>query len=392
MSGMQFVEFFDERRRNRSALVLITIFATDGSTYSKPGQRMLVDTNGQCSGLVSGGCLEGDLIEQAKQVFIDGNARTVTYNLRGENDELWGLGLGCGGTIRLLLQRVDSSSNYEPLSGISTALQSEWTTEIVIVTRSKNPRLPSGTTLIRASGSPEASCGIEIAAAQELELLANTASARGDIRLASGLIDGHLIQCLCQTLSPIPRVLVLGAGPDAAPLVTGCTALGWRVTIGDHRPAYLNRPDFGNVQRHLTADSIAVRSLLATARYSAVVVMSHNLAADERYLKALVDEDIAYIGLLGPRHRCKRLLDRLEPAAVARIEHRLRSPVGLDIGADSPASIALSVVAEMYATLRNAPRRRSAVSRRFRTLSDDASAARPSGAHASPGPNLESAT
>jgi xanthine/CO dehydrogenase XdhC/CoxF family maturation factor len=135
------------------------------------------------------------------------------------------------------------------------------------------------------------------------------------------------------------------------PLVAMAAELGWFVTVADHRPAYLERGGFARAEHALLVEPGALSRALTLADFDAIVVMSHHLATDRRYLAELAAVDTRYLGVLGPRARRTRLLADLAAEAPA-LRSRLRGPVGLDIGADSPESIALSIVADLQATLR----------------------------------------
>jgi xanthine/CO dehydrogenase XdhC/CoxF family maturation factor len=126
--------------------------------------------------------------------------------------------------------------------------------------------------------------------------------------------------------------------------------LGWFVTVADHRPAYIERSGFARAERALLVEPGALARTLALADFDAIVVMSHHLATDRKYLAELARVDTRYLGVLGPRARRARLLADLATEAPA-LRPRLRGPVGIDIGADSPESIALSILADLQATL-----------------------------------------
>lgn len=356
MSSLQLLDFFAGHRDAGRPLVLVTVIETAGSTYSKPGHRILIDAEGRYHGLVSGGCLEGDLVEHSRQVFADGRARIVRYALSGDHDDVWGFGVGCDGSISLLLQRLDPAHDWHPFSSIANALLGPDAAELLLVTESGHALLPPGTTRVALrGGAPQVSPGLDERAITELEALAATVSPGRAGALVTGRLEGRSLSCWRETIRPLPHILVLGAGPDAVPVVGGFQTLGWPVAVGDHRPAYLARPEFERTARHLLVDEAAVNALVGAGRWTAAVVMSHHLVADERYVRALAGADLEYVGLLGPRRRRQRLLDRLMPALAARLEPRLHAPVGLDIGADSPASIALSIVAEVHSALRRMP-------------------------------------
>jgi xanthine dehydrogenase accessory factor len=344
MSSTQLVAFFDQCRERGAPMVMVTVIETEGSTYAKVGARMLIDDHGNYHGLVSGGCMEGDLVEHAQVVLKSGQARIVTYDLRGDKDELWGLGAGCDGLIRVLLQPITRPMNYEPMRSIARVLQSNEAQTIACVTASEHPDFPIGATLLDNASSTL----LSTLRASDREV----SSAGPGVTRLSGRIDGYEVSAIQQLLIPIPRILVLGAGADAVPVVEGFISLGWRVVVGDHRESALKRTAFGSAGRLHVSDDDALQVFLRDTLPSAVIIMSHNLQIDLRYLKAVANYDCAYVGVLGPRHRRERLLQALDPLVRPHVEFRLHGPVGMEIGADSPASIALSIVTEVFVTIK----------------------------------------
>ncbi|MEO7385815.1 MAG: XdhC family protein, partial [Gammaproteobacteria bacterium] len=313
MTDKALLERFDAWRGESRTLALATVVGTEGSTYTKAGHRILIADSGDYQGLVSGGCLEGDLAAHAREVIATGDARVVTYDLRGENDELFGLGVGCDGLLRILLQRLTPAEDYEPFARIATALRGDTPGRCAIVLEG-NGRLRTGTTLFSTG-----------------DRIDEAALAATDV--------------LYTPLWPLPRLLVLGAGPDAAPVVMLADLLGWRVTVADHRPAYLERPAFLAADARVCAPPASLATAVTLGTFSAAIVMSHHLASDRSYLAALAGSAIPYIGLLGPPGRRNRLLRELGDGAT-RLEGRLHGPAGIDIGANSPESIALSILGE----------------------------------------------
>lgn len=319
MSDKALLQRFEYWRREGRTLALATVVSTAGSTYTKPGHRILIADSGDYQGLVSGGCLEGDLAAHAQRVIASGDAQVITYDLRGEADEPFGLGIGCDGLLRILLQRLSPTDGFEPFATLAIVLRGDVTARCAIVLADHGD-LRTGTTLISMDG-------------------------------AFSWPDLAATEVLYTKLRPLPRLLVLGAGADAVPVVTLADTLGWRVTLVDHRPAYLERPAFASADSRVCAPVTEVGAHVPLGTFAAALVMSHHLATDRGYLGALATSRIPYIGLLGPPGRRERLLRELGDAAGA-LEGRLHGPAGLNIGADSPESIALSILAELHATTR----------------------------------------
>jgi xanthine/CO dehydrogenase XdhC/CoxF family maturation factor len=343
MSVRQIIRTFEAWRAGGEPIVLATVYDTLGSTYSKPGHRVLIAASGDYQGLVSGGCLEGDLAERARAVIASGRPVAVTYDLRDEADELWGLGVGCNGLIRVFLQPLSSAREYQPFAAIAERLVGSSASAVATVIESSDARAEPGATLIAHGGAYE-SWGFDAAlaariSAPTLEVLASR---------SPRLVREAGLTVLYAPLTPVPKLLVLGAGLDAIPLVGMAEDLGWFVTVADHRPGYLQRGGFARADRALVVEPGALASSLPLAEFDAIVVMSHHLVTDRKYLAELATVGARYLGVLGPRGRRDRLLAELE---TAQLGARLKGPVGLDIGADSPEAIALSILAEIQATL-----------------------------------------
>jgi xanthine dehydrogenase accessory factor len=335
-------------------MALGILVQTVGSTYRKPGAMLLMARDGDYAGLISGGCLEGDLGERARAVIATGQAALVTYDLRSSDDLLWGLGLGCEGAMRVLLVRVGPQEEWQPLAHLAAALASHRPTAIGMVTESEDAEIPAGALLLPQT--PEASAltlprslsSSARAALLEPRALAALAVAPGSG--AVGWLDGPGARwkLLLLPLSLPPRLLLLGAGPDALPVVDLAARLHWRVTLVDHRPAYAVPSHFPLAERVLLARPEEVAQALDLEHFTAAVVMSHHLPSDLEYLRALSASSLAYVGLLGPRARREKLLSELGPEA-QHLRPRLRAPVGFNLGGRTPEAIALAIVAEVHA-------------------------------------------
>jgi len=272
-------------------LALITVLSTEGSTYSKAGSQMLVNDEGDFQGMLSGGCLEGDLAERSKNVIASSAAEVITYDLRAD-DDVFGLGVGCEGALRILIQPLSAEVKYEPFASLVEAL----------------------------GHAPHADM-----------VLADAESEIGVTRVMAPL-----------------RLLILGAGQDADPLITFAVALGWEVVVSDHRPAVIERLGDSGAAAVGCVPFKEVASHFDLGRFDAVIVMSHNLEADRAYLATLADAPVDFIGLLGPPHRRDRLLREIGSPA-DKLDGRLRGPVGKQIGGRGPAAIALEIAAELQA-------------------------------------------
>ena len=327
-------------------LVLATVYETVGSTYSKAGAQMLINAGGDFQGMLSGGCLEGDLAEHAARVVSDGVSQTVTYDMRDEEDELWGLGVGCEGMMRVLLQPLESNASFQPMSDVLEILEGETLGSIATVVASSVPEIKPGACLLSAGERVTVHGLSDVARDSVLDAISRERGERASTLLSLSIGCDVLVA----TLRPPPNVLVLGGGLDAQPLVRMCADLGWRVTVQDHRPGYIEKGDFGAARRVLCLPVSDVDTAVDVGSFDAVVVMSHHLATDREYLRMLSRYSMRYVGLLGPPRRRRRLMSALG-AEASGLESRLRGPAGIDIGGRGPEAIALSIVAEMHRAL-----------------------------------------
>jgi xanthine dehydrogenase accessory factor len=352
--------------------VLATVVRSEGSTYRRPGARLLVMPGDEMIGLIGGGCLEGDLLEQARQVRASGEARIALYDSRSEDDIVWGLGLGCAGKIEILLEPV-AGDEGGPLTFIGSCLAE------------RRPGLV-GTVISR-----------EGAGAGDLPALASHCSASeeaGVLRFAPGGLQGPLalraeeeardawrelfpqdggrapralqreivtgearIELLFEAVLPLPRLLVFGAGPDAIPLVEFAVELGLQVTVVDGREAYARPdrfPDAASVVCCDVGDAQALSQRVEVDAESVALVMNHHYLRDRDALRWLLERPLLYLGALGPKRRSEDLLDDLRKEGLALDEAQLgrfHAPAGLDIGSESPEEIALSLLAEIRGVL-----------------------------------------
>ncbi len=332
-----------ERSAGRS-LVLGIVLETAGSTYRKPGALMLIASDGDYAGLLSGGCLEGDLREHARTVRETGVPRVVSYDLRGPDDLLWGLGVGCEGAMNILLIRVAEANGWQPISHFLESLHSHRATAVGIVVEAGTSGRKAGDIVLPRTDS--ASPSEAVLNQVEMALLEHAT-----LRKASWLdVDepGAKIFGLAHALPP--RVLLLGAGPDTLPVVDFASRLGWKVTLVDHRPAYARAARFPTAENVILARPEELGEAIDTRGFNAAVVMSHHLASDLAYLTGLARSEIPYVGLLGPAIRREKLLSDMGSDADA-LRPRLRAPVGLALGGRAPESIALAIVAEIHAVI-----------------------------------------
>lgn len=256
--------------------------------------------------------------------------------------------------MHILLLRVGPREEWQPLAHLAAALAAHTPTAIGIVTESQQADIPPGAMLLpQAAGEAALALPPSLSASARAALLEPRALAA--LRAAPGSSEVGRLQgpdarwkLLLVPLCLPPKLLLLGAGPDALPVVDFASRLHWRVTLVDHRPAYAVASHFPSAEQVLLARPEEIAQALDLGRFSVAVVMSHHLPSDLEYLRALSASSLAYIGLLGPPARREKLLSELGPEA-ERLRSRLHAPVGFNLGGRTPEAIALAIVAEIHA-------------------------------------------
>jgi xanthine/CO dehydrogenase XdhC/CoxF family maturation factor len=333
-------------------LALATVVAVRGSTYRRPGARLLVPEEGAPIGNISGGCLENDVADVARIVMAEDHARVVSFDLTADDDAVWGWGLGCNGAIELFVEPADKAA--EVAGALRMALEEE--RPICMVTVLEPGDLDGveqgNRLLVKPDGTTQGSLGhvsVDRAAAEAgTELLA---AERSEIReLAEG------VRAFVEVLEPPLRLVICGAGHDAAPLVAAAANLGWSPVVVDDRPAFLTNerfPQAADLVALERPDEVVKKAPLDERTF--VVVMTHNFLRDKDYLRELLRSTVRSISMLGPGARTQRLLHELrdEGLEIGEAEEAcLRTPAGLDLGAEGPEEIAAAIVAEIVALKR----------------------------------------
>jgi xanthine dehydrogenase accessory factor len=333
-------------RRERAAgraLALGVLVRTTGSTYRKPGALIVIAADGEYAGLISGGCLEGDLREHARTVIASGAARSVRYDTRTSDDLIWGLGLGCEGAMEIALLQAGPANGWQPLAHLAAALEAHQRTAIGVVVESSEGDVPPGSVVLpAAAASAQPVPGSHTA--PEVQELLRRAAASGE----TCWLQQSRWKLFVLPLSLPPRVLLLGAGPDAVPVVDFAVRLDWKMTLVDHRAGYAVPAHFKGAERVVLARPETLNDALDLTQFAAAIVMSHHRPSDLAYLRVLATSVIPYVGLLGPAARRERLLADLG-ADARSLQGRLHAPVGLPLGGRSPESIALAIIAQLHA-------------------------------------------
>ena len=296
--------------QRRFQWILATVIETQGSSYRKPGAMMLINDMSQYFGLISGGCLESDVMTKARKCWDTGHSQVVCYDMREEDDIGWQLGIGCGGMVKILLQPITESNNFLSLEALHQGLLNRQTCYYL---QSLDTLFPHNRLLTKQPS----------------------------------FLDDN---CIVHTCKPRPAITIFGGGVDAQPVCKIAATLGWHITLVDERVNYARAAYFPD------ADSIIKKPFNELARsdwlqqIDAAVIMTHNVRLDGLALKLVQNSSAQYVGLLGPKHRAQKVFEsaRLPAAAMTKT---LFNPIGLDIGGELPESIALSILSEAHAVL-----------------------------------------
>ncbi len=347
--------------------VLATIVQISGSAYRAPGTRMLIGRDEATLGAISGGCLERDVVENAARVFASGESLMLKYDSTSEDDILWGTGLGCSGIVQVLLERLPRAHGLPYPRFLAECLVDQKSGVLATVFQVEGPAPSSpGQRLMLHQDlqveddnlDPDLRTRILQDARLELDQLHKTGGTMAQAKTRHyELAPGRAGVLLEPLLPPVPLV-IFGAGPDAIPMVRLAAALGWQVTVVDHRPAFARPEHLSGAHAVLLARPSEAFEKLHFDGRSVVLIMTHNYMQDLDVLRHLLATRFQYLGLLGPRKRTQRLLEDLHKEGIEPTsdqQQRLFTPVGLDIGAETAEEIALSIAGEIQSVLGGRP-------------------------------------
>lgn len=315
---------------------LATVVGVEGSAYRRPGARMLLTASGLRAGTISGGCLEAEVVKKGWWLTADGPS-IQRYSSFFDDDGDLPYGLGCGGTVLVLLERGQAA--VQVLEAVRRSVEERTPSVAIASAKGDAP----GTVLILNHGGEVI---FDRGSDEWLAAMGREALEAGQSRSAAG--------CFLEYIAPPPAVFLFGAGDDAQPLVELGAMLGWQMKVADGRSNLARRERFPGADRvEVLGETVAVED--------AAVIMTHSYEQDRKLLAMLLPQEIRYLGILGPRRRTERLAGEVGPGlglTAEEVMSRLHTPVGLDLGGHSPAAIALSIAAELQSIFAGRPVRR----------------------------------
>jgi xanthine/CO dehydrogenase XdhC/CoxF family maturation factor len=327
--------------------ILATVVDVQGSSYRLPGAKMLILENGDTFGTISGGCLEADVLERAKQVLETGEPQIFVYDTTKDLDSVFSLNMGCRGIIRILLEPIrdnllldfiEHCFDKQQIGLSATLIESENGLKL------RSRLLLDKNSIFHNDFDKNVSDKI-FDDAQDVLI-----SGKSNLRIYDfGEVFFDYISL------PI-NLTIFGAGADAVPLAEIAKDLGWRVMVVDHREKFANKERFAKADKILISRPEQTAENIEINENSVAVIMTHNYEHDKNILRVLLRSKAKYIGKLGPKRRSENMLREFKEKGLEFTEEELNkfySPIGLDIGADTPEAIALSIVVEIHAVLKN---------------------------------------
>jgi xanthine dehydrogenase accessory factor len=345
------IKAYDEAQKLGKQTALAAVVHVEGSSYRRPGARMLIEDDGQLTGAISGGCLEGDALRKALLVMTEKRSRLVTYDTMDDDDAKFGVGLGCNGIIQVLIEPIDDTDPNNPIQYLKAINEKRQKNILITLFSLQDKKDPQYGTclLLREDGSviDHAPVLKDVLIADANEALINQASS-----FKNYISNDHNLTAFIEVIKPPVSVIIIGAGNDVMPVVDIANILGWETTVVDGRANYAKKERFISACQVLISKPEQALEQIAIDEHTVFLLMTHNYNYDMAMLKQLLQKNISYIGMLGPKKKRERMLNELKEEGLVFTEQQLsvlHSPVGLDIGAETSEEIAVSILAEIKA-------------------------------------------
>lgn len=335
-------------------MALATVVQVEGSSYRRAGARMLVDDEGNMTGAISGGCLEGDALRKAQLAIAKGEPVIVVYDTSDEDDVSIGVQLGCAGVIHVLFEPIGPDHS---LMHWFEAMLKERSAAVLVTGFSENRSvLPLGTCMMM-SGDRNYGSQLPVELKDVVATLAKQAMEAEHAVYGTIPFKEQSITFFAEYIPAAVCLVVVGAGNDAIPLVNIGTELGWDVKVVDGRGTHARPERFTSACQVLVSKPEKVLEEISIDDRTFFVLMTHNYRYDLAMLKALLQQPARYIGVLGPRKKMQRMIDELTEEGMVITDDmlgRIHGPVGLELGAETAAEIALSITSEILSIIHQA--------------------------------------
>jgi len=349
------IKAFDEAQELGKQTALATVVHVEGSSYRRPGARMLIEDDGQLTGAISGGCLEGDALRKALLVMTEKRSRLVTYDTMDDDDAKFGVGLGCNGIIQVLIEPIDEINPNNPIKFLKAINEKRQQSVLVTLFSLQDKKDPQYGTclLVREDKTIVDTTPVlkDVLIHDAEEVMINQ-----DSSFKNYISKDHDLTAFIEVIKPPVSLIIIGAGNDAIPLVDMADILGWETTVIDGRANYAKKERFASACHVLVSKPEQVLDQIEIDERTVFLLMTHNYNYDKSMLKQLLQKNVRYIGMLGPKKKRERILDECKDEGLVFTEQQLsilHSPVGLDIGAETSEEIALSILSEIKAFFAN---------------------------------------
>jgi xanthine dehydrogenase accessory factor len=342
---------FDEAQKLGKQTALATVVHVEGSSYRRPGARMLIEDDGQLTGAISGGCLEGDALRKALLVMTEKRSRLVTYDTMDDDDAKFGVGLGCNGIIQVLIEPIDIANPNNPIQYLKAVNEKRQKGVLMTLFSLQDRKDPQYGTCLLLKEDGDLLDHTPVLK-NVLFADANDALINQTTSFKNYISDNHNLTAFIEVIKPPVAVIIIGAGNDVMPVVDMADILGWEATVVDGRANYAKKERFVSACQVLVAKPEQALEQIAIDEQTVFLLMTHNYNYDMAMLRQLLQKNVAYIGMLGPKKKRERMLNELKDEGLDFSEQQLsvlHSPVGLDIGAETSEEIALSILSEIKA-------------------------------------------
>ncbi|WP_231556270.1 XdhC family protein [Gillisia sp. Hel_I_29] len=346
---------YDQLKSADTGCILATVVHVEGSSYRRAGARMLIDEVGNITGAISGGCLEGDALRKALHALHQQKNKLITYDTSDEDDAVIGAQLGCNGIIQVMFEPLNFQDEFNPCELLKNVISKNAAQAIIVQFNLNRTREQSGTTLVIDENSEVIGKKPESELLQIFQKQAKLSLETTRSQFAEFQNSEEIQHVFIQNYQPPVKLIIVGAGNDAQILAQQAELLGWEVTVTDGRPTHANEQRFSSSCHVIVSKPEQTLENIEIDERSCFVLMSHNYNYDLAVLKLLLKEDaIPYIGILGPLKKYERMQADLEIEGFDISEEnydKIYAPVGLEIGAETPAEIGLSILAEIQSVL-----------------------------------------
>jgi xanthine/CO dehydrogenase XdhC/CoxF family maturation factor len=340
---------YESAKTNQLKVALATVVQVDGSAYRRPGARMLITEAGELTGAISGGCLEGDALRKAQTVIFQQESMLVTYDTTDEDDQKFGIGLGCNGIIHVLIEPINFQDELNPVNLLQMAISDRELGILATVFSVKNARSAQIGTRFLKKGDTYKKKANDIASPvlEKIEsLFSNFPSIKSEIL---ELDSAHSL--FLEVIHPPIQLLLFGAGNDTIPVAKMADLLGIEVILIDGRANQATESRFPTVSKIKVSPAEKALEEISMDKHTVALLMTHNFEYEAIVLETLLSKNLSYVGILGPKKKSEKLRERLENKGLQKDWTNVYGPIGLDIGAENSEEIALSALSEIKAVL-----------------------------------------